>query len=577
MTIRLSLCMLFFLVFPISTWAVPTPFEQAIDRAIENGLHFLRTNEFELNGNLTESTGLTLLSFMESRSAPWNSPRKGYIGLDPNDQGLMQLGIKNCINGVAGFLGGGSSDSYRTGSCLMALSVYLKTGGPNQIDGVQITVDQAIQNAVQALTQNQGHVGSNQGGWSYTTPESDGDLSTSHLAMNGLSAASTIIPNAHQTLMNAIPFINNTKTPDGGHTYRPQTPNTGHSMTAVAGFVYRLAQLPTNDMSIQSALNWLKLNYTYDQLNIYQEGIYYYLWSSTKAFLANAQENNMIGGLRNPANDGYPEEMIGWKYDFAYFLIQNQSADGGWCGNTTCWSANRSAATAMAILTLVGSLGGACVIDVDLDGLCDQEDNCPTISNADQSDIDMDRIGDVCDNCMDQSNTDQIDIDVDGIGDICDDSICIPGGQEELCDGFDNNCDGIVDDDAIDCADHQSCLQGQCVEQMDAVGGTQTAGTQTAGTQTAGTQTAGTQTAGTQTAGTDTQDSSLDCNTQYDDCLAMTMANPVFIQACIDQKSKCESSVSAKKSGCQSQSHILFNLISLVFMILVLMKNKKKI
>jgi hypothetical protein len=37
-------------------------------------------------------------------------------------------------------------------------------------------------------------------------------------------------------------------------------------------------------------------------------------------------------------------------------------------------------------------------IDSDLDGIVDDQDNCPTLSNTDQTDSDADGLGDVCDN-----------------------------------------------------------------------------------------------------------------------------------------------------------------------------------
>lgn len=58
--------------------------------------------------------------------------------------------------------------------------------------------------------------------------------------------------------------------------------------------------------------------------------------------------------------------------------------------------------------------------DCDYDGVLDGADNCPNISNADQSNLDGDNFGDVCDNCPDTSNADQADGDGDGIGDACD-------------------------------------------------------------------------------------------------------------------------------------------------------------
>lgn len=72
--------------------------------------------------------------------------------------------------------------------------------------------------------------------------------------------------------------------------------------------------------------------------------------------------------------------------------------------------------------------------DTDEDGIVDEDDNCPLVSNPDQADSDGDGIGDVCeddadgdgipddvDNCPDTENPDQIDSDEDGIGDVCDD------------------------------------------------------------------------------------------------------------------------------------------------------------
>jgi len=58
--------------------------------------------------------------------------------------------------------------------------------------------------------------------------------------------------------------------------------------------------------------------------------------------------------------------------------------------------------------------------DSDDDGIPDDEDNCPYISNTDQSNSDSDSYGDACDNCPFVDNEDQYDSDGNGIGDVCD-------------------------------------------------------------------------------------------------------------------------------------------------------------
>lgn len=84
---------------------------------------------------------------------------------------------------------------------------------------------------------------------------------------------------------------------------------------------------------------------------------------------------------------------------------------------------------------LIGPLDVSCndCYDVDGDGLCAVDDNCPGNFNPDQFDSDQDGVGDACedqdgdrildvaDNCPSVPNHDQADQDNDGLGDFCDD------------------------------------------------------------------------------------------------------------------------------------------------------------
>ncbi len=88
--------------------------------------------------------------------------------------------------------------------------------------------------------------------------------------------------------------------------------------------------------------------------------------------------------------------------------------------------------------------GDACDEDRDGDGVVNDEESCPDHRNPDPSDRDGDRVDDACDVCPDVADPDQGDCDGDGLGDACDEDR--PGGVE-VCDGRDNDCDGVVDEE----------------------------------------------------------------------------------------------------------------------------------
>ena len=121
--------------------------------------------------------------------------------------------------------------------------------------------------------------------------------------------------------------------------------------------------------------------------------------------------------------------------------------------------------------TLIGVLPPACRVcdDGDADGVCGEQDNCPSVTNLDQSDGDDDGIGDPCDECPNDAGNDadgdgycadvdncpalanagQEDGDGDGVGDVCDNCSAVANSDQMDGDGdgFGDMCDECTDPD----------------------------------------------------------------------------------------------------------------------------------
>ena len=85
------------------------------------------------------------------------------------------------------------------------------------------------------------------------------------------------------------------------------------------------------------------------------------------------------------------------------------------------------------------------LFDTDDDLIVDRDDNCPLVANAGQADLDGDDIGDDCDPDIDGDGENG----KEGGGEDCNDkNAAINTSATEICNGIDDNCDGVTDTDA---------------------------------------------------------------------------------------------------------------------------------
>jgi hypothetical protein len=449
--------------------AVVTNFSTDVAASIDKGLVWQDANG-AYTGSAGDASGLSLLALLEKRQgADPNALSQGYAAASVADKARMDSAVAFILAShvPAGFY------AYRDGADMMALSVYLLTGGPNP--GVPAAINTIFDRTI--LNQG-GH-----GYWCYT----DGsclDSSTTQLVVAGLASVRSVYSSvAHADaarlaqLNTAATAAKNAYVANGlagevcsaggiltaterGHGYNVGSCNSPQQ-TASGTWIQLVGGSTLNDPSIQGYLEWQRNRYRYTSTGPSDSdgwpSYWYYLWSSSKAysFIEDSGATPIPPTNLTPAKIGIlppgdapafaarevhldcaaiprvplfgagaagyycdPAEPKRVYFDYAYTILTHQVASGQYIdfGGTSRW--NDYSAQAYALLVLQRSVGGGC-IDSDGDGVCDSVDNCPAKPNPDQKDTDGDGVGDVCDNCPTVPNRDQKDSNGNGVGDAC--------------------------------------------------------------------------------------------------------------------------------------------------------------
>jgi len=440
-----------------------TTFSTDVATSIDNGLAWLDGQGVFSNPSFaSNAAGLCLLALEEKRqSADPNSVTQGYALASAADQARMDAVVAFILADHLPAL----TFAYRDGADMMALSVYLRTGGPNPgvLAGINTIFDRII------AAQNPS------GYWCYEDyyglPNCD-DSSTTQLVMAGLAAVRGVYSDAAYsdparlaqlntaTAAARAGYVANGTPGDSGYTPIVDAAERGHGynvgsdnsiqQTASGTWCQLVGGADLNDASVQAYLRWIRNRYRYTDIGPGQvdggwySSYFYYLWSSSKgyAFLEDSGVTPNAGNL-GPADIGTlppgdapafvnrevhldpttvvrvplfgaggagyyndPNEPARWYFDYAYRLLSLQDAAGQYQSppGESYW--DWYARQAYALLVLQRSVGGGC-IDTDGDGVCDDVDNCPAIDNPNQEDQDGDGVGDVCDNCPTTPNANQ--------------------------------------------------------------------------------------------------------------------------------------------------------------------------
>ncbi|MEF8715689.1 MAG: thrombospondin type 3 repeat-containing protein [Accumulibacter sp.] len=455
-------------------------FKDDVNAAIDAGLAYSRANNYFTVFNY--SNGLSLLTLLEKESLP-----AGYSGLNAADQLLAQRAA--CLLIADGNFGDrGSFYSYYDGQVLMALSVYLETGGPDTPAGAapynctgrsaRATIDKVVDRSLAAQTPGPETVNGAGGYWGYTG--NGYDSSTTQFTLAGLASAKGFYSAKGESadkdriplittaldLTSAAYAINGEQNSGGlfdtcgaasckGHAYQSYYGAGNNSSQQTASGTW--GQLVgtgknVNDPSIQTYLRWLQNAYNYST-NVYPDSwsaaYFYFLWSSSKAFniIETSKINPAAGNISTAAMGTLPALNVS-----GYLRLVNRDPaidtrpaprNGGVAGPAGYYSGTPKGwyyDYAYQLMSLQqtadgyfpnpnGSFGYPGV-DHDYAILVLQRSLGGACVDSDQ-----DGVCDSVDNCVQIPNPDQKDTDKDGVGDVCDNCPTVPNRDQKDSNG----------------------------------------------------------------------------------------------------------------------------------------------
>ncbi|WP_347258601.1 thrombospondin type 3 repeat-containing protein [Methylocaldum sp.] len=305
-----------------------TPFEQDVAVAIDRGLEYLaNVGAYNNPSSAGDAAGLTALALLEKRATgnPADPPQ-GYSGANATDKARMRTVVAYMLDRVNET----SLYLYRDGSFLMALSEYLRSGGPDKgdpsapeipdtadyvdlITAINTLSDRIVAGQTKDNTppEDPPSTSNNYGYWGYTGPGADS--STTQFGVAGLAAAKAVYTDpAFGDPGNRLPALtaalersklayaangsaagsdnfacDSIDPTERGHGYQRTGYNPSLQQTASGTWVQLLGGANVNDPSVQAYLRWLYNHYRWQDLdsmgNSWPGSSYwYYLWSSFK-------------------------------------------------------------------------------------------------------------------------------------------------------------------------------------------------------------------------------------------------------------------------------------------------------